>query len=100
MIKLVNPHHLVAPRIDDLDRHPFMLADVEGKALGAGEGFEGFGIDGAAEGFGEFLPGGLVREEGLADAEGAAVVVGIQEPSWNIITTTMIGFHRDWIEYV
>lgn len=80
----MNPHHFVPPWIDQLDRYPFVLADVERQALGAREGCEGCRIDGAAEGFGEFLPGGLVWEEGLADAKGATVVVGIQEPGGDL----------------
>ena len=52
----MHPHHFVSPWIDHLDRHPFVLADVERQAIGAREGFEGCRIDGAAEGFGEFLP--------------------------------------------
>lgn len=79
--QVMHPHHLVAPGVDDLDGDTFVLTNVERQALRAGKGFKGLWVDGAAEGFGEFLPGGFVGEEGLADAEGAAVVVGIQEPS-------------------
>ena len=53
----------------------------------AAEVFETLRVDDALQGAGNFAPGFLVGKEGLGDAEGSAVVVGVNEPRRHPVAT-------------
>ncbi len=76
-------HDLTAARVDDVHGNTFVFARRERERPGAGKSLEGIVVDHtvlAAQGTLELVPGQAIRKEGLGDAEGAAVVVAVQEP--------------------
>ena len=75
-------HHqqLVAAVVDDLDGDLAVLAGLEGRADRAGQVVPDAFLVVASEGLPQVLPGAGAGEEGLADVEAQAVVVGVQEP--------------------
>ena len=85
-VEFYHPHHLIPPKIDHLYSNPFMFAGFEGEGAGGAHLFEGFGIYLGFEGALEFVPCfGVTGEKGLADVEGHAVVIGVQEPGGHIL---------------
>ncbi len=65
-----------------------MLAGLEGKGDGAAHPLEGFGGNLGFQCPPQLLPRiWVAREEGLADVEGFAVVVGIEEPGSHVLPT-------------
>jgi hypothetical protein len=73
----INRHHLVPSWINDLDRHPAMLAGGKGRLLVLAKVSHTLSSTVRPSALANLLPGALVREKGLADVEGASVVVGI-----------------------
>ena len=85
--EVVYAHDLIPAGIDDFDGDAPMFAGWERQGGGAAEVFETLRGDDALQGAGNFAPGFLVWKEGLGDAEGSAVVVGINEPRRHPVAT-------------
>ena len=76
----MDAHDFVAAGVDDFDGDASAIAGGEGQGDGAAETFETLFVNDAFERSGDFAPGFAVGKEGLRDAEGASVVVGVDEP--------------------
>lgn len=75
----VYPQDLITPRIDHLYDDPAVVARRKGRGDRAGELCEGLLVQCPGQAFAQLLPGVPVREEGLADAEAAAVIVAVEQ---------------------
>ena len=62
-----------------------MLTDGKWKGFCAAELLKLFFVDDTFEGAGDFVPRFFVGKEGLRDAEGSTVVVGIDEPRRDVV---------------
>ena len=81
-------HHLIPPKINHPHRNAPVFPWLEGERDRAAHMLEGFGGDLRLQCPLELLPGvGVAREKRLADVEGLAVVVCIQEPGRHIFAS-------------
>ena len=85
LAEVVDAHDLVPARVDDLDGDALVFARWKRQGGRAAETLKTLLINDAFEGAGDFAPGFLVGKEGLGDAEGPVVVVGINEPRRHLI---------------
>jgi hypothetical protein len=76
---MMHPHDIIPARVDHFDCGASMLAGREWQRDRTTEGSEPFGVNHAFQCPCQLLPGILVREKRLRDAECPPVVVGIQE---------------------
>ena len=83
----MHAHHFVSTWIDDFDGDAGMFSSREGKRFCTAELLKAIFVDDTFEGAGDFVPCAFVGKEGLGDAEGASVVVGINEPRRDFVRT-------------
>ena len=76
----MHAHHFVSAGVDDFDGDAGMLTSREREGFCTAELLKAIFVDDTFEGAGDFVPRAFVGKEGLGDAEGASIVVGIDEP--------------------
>jgi len=70
-----------------------VFAGFEGEGAGGAHLFEGLGVYLSLQRSLKFVPRfGVTGEEGLADVEGHAVVIGVQEPGGHILASGGMDF--------
>src|SRR5262245_32837848 len=77
-------HDFIATWVDDFHCGASMLPWRERQRFSSRERLEPLGVNRAIKCFTELLPGGFVGEESLGNAEGAPVVIAIDEPRCNL----------------
>src|SRR5688572_7279207 len=79
-------HYFVPAGIDHLHRDAPVLAGRERKRNRATECLESLRIHNPRQGLAEFVPRNPVGKESLRNAEGAAIVVAVQEPGGDLVS--------------
>ena len=90
--EVVDAHDFIAAGVDDFDGDALMFACEEGQRGGAAEVFKTLRVNDTLQGAGDFAPSFLVGKEGLGDAEGSTVVVGVNEPGCHSVAA-LGGYH-------
>ena len=83
----MHAHHFVSTWINDFDGDARMLTSREREGFCTAELLKAIFVDDTFEGAGDFVPCAFVGKEGLGDAEGASVVVGINKPRRDFVGT-------------
>ena len=85
---MYHPHYLIPPKVDHLPRDALVFPWLEEEGGGAVRLLESFGGDLRFQRPLEFFTGvGGAGKKGLADVEGLAIVIRIQEPGGYILAT-------------
>ena len=97
ILQIMHAHDFVAAGVDDFDGDAGVFADRERERCCAAELFKLVFVDDTFKGAGDFVPCRLVGKEGLPDAKGTTIIVGVDELCGDFVCTCGIHCVVYWV---